>query len=245
MFFVKSHERREASCDQADELPRAHAAVRQRAAELPRPAAALRGVVARSTATSAAGRCTGCLRVKHITQDDAHVFVTRGPDPGGDGRDGRLRPVPLRPLRADRERRALDATRQQLGTDEQWDRAEAALVAALKRHGMDYFVSPGEGTFYGPKIDLHMTDVLGRSWQIGTIQLDDQMPARFGLDLHRAPTTRSTTGVRDPPCLLRLARTLHRDPDRALRRGVPLLARAGADPDHPGGRGPPRAGRAR
>jgi threonyl-tRNA synthetase len=68
-----------------------------------------------------------------------------------------------------------------LGTDEQWDRAEAALEAALKRHEMDYVVSPGEGTFYGPKIDLHMTDSIGRSWQMGTIQLDYQMPMRFGL----------------------------------------------------------------
>ena len=68
-----------------------------------------------------------------------------------------------------------------LGTDEQWDRAEGALEAALKRHEMDYVISPGEGTFYGPKIDLHMTDVLGRSWQMGTIQLDYQMPMQFGL----------------------------------------------------------------
>jgi len=68
-----------------------------------------------------------------------------------------------------------------LGTDEQWDRAEAALEAALKRHEIDYVVSPGEGTFYGPKIDLHMMDSLGRSWQMGTIQLDYQMPTRFGL----------------------------------------------------------------
>jgi len=51
----------------------------------------------------------------------------------------------------------------------------------LKRHGIEYAISPGEGTFYGPKIDLHMTDSLGRSWQMGTIQLDYQMPARFGL----------------------------------------------------------------
>ena len=53
--------------------------------------------------------------------------------------------------------------------------------AALERHGTSYFVGEGEGSFYGPKIDLHMTDVLGRSWQLGTIQLDAQMPARFGL----------------------------------------------------------------
>src|SRR4029078_2564072 len=68
-----------------------------------------------------------------------------------------------------------------LGTDEQWDRAEDALEAALKRHGLAYVISPGEGTFYGPKIDLHMTDVLGRSWQMGTIQVYYQMPVQFGL----------------------------------------------------------------
>jgi len=68
-----------------------------------------------------------------------------------------------------------------LGTDEQWDRAEGALEEALKRHELDYVISPGEGTFYGPKIDLHMTDSLGRSWQMGTIQLDYQMPVQFGL----------------------------------------------------------------
>src|SRR5204863_1106742 len=69
-----------------------------------------------------------------------------------------------------------------LGTDEQWDRAEGALEEALNRHEIEYTISPGEGTFYGPKIDLHMTDSLGRSWQMGTIQLDYQMPMRFGLE---------------------------------------------------------------
>jgi threonyl-tRNA synthetase len=67
------------------------------------------------------------------------------------------------------------------GTDEQWDEAEGALRKALERHGMRYVIGEGEGTFYGPKIDLHMTDVLGRSWQMGTIQYDMQMTARFGL----------------------------------------------------------------
>ncbi len=81
------------------------------------------------------------------------------------------------------EPRAELSTRpeKRLGSDEQWDRAEGALEEALKRHGMEYAISPGEGTFYGPKIDLHMTDSLGRSWQLGTIQLDYQMPVRFGL----------------------------------------------------------------
>jgi threonyl-tRNA synthetase len=67
-----------------------------------------------------------------------------------------------------------------LGTDEQWDRAEGALEAALRRHDFDYELGVGEGTFYGPKIDLHMSDSLGRSWQMGTIQLDSQQPERLG-----------------------------------------------------------------
>jgi len=81
------------------------------------------------------------------------------------------------------EPRAELSTRpeKRLGTEKQWDQAEAALEQALQRHGMEYVISPGEGTFYGPKIDLHMTDSLDRSWQMGTIQLDYQMPAGFGL----------------------------------------------------------------
>ena len=55
----------------------------------------------------------------------------------------------------------------------------------LKADGLDYVVNPGDGAFYGPKIDLHMTDSLGRSWQLGTVQLDYSMPERFELDLHR------------------------------------------------------------
>ena len=68
-----------------------------------------------------------------------------------------------------------------LGTDEQWDMTEAALEEALKLNEIPYEIAPGEGAFYGPKIDLHMEDALGRRWQMGTIQLDSQMPSRFGL----------------------------------------------------------------
>ena len=68
-----------------------------------------------------------------------------------------------------------------LGADDEWDFTEGKLVEALERHEIEYFVGEGEGSFYGPKIDLHATDSLGRSWQLGTIQLDAQMPARFGL----------------------------------------------------------------
>ena len=127
------------------------------------------------------GTLHGLLRVKHITQDDAHIFCTEEQIQGEIDAMidfvrylyDRFGLVPRAELSTRPERR--------LGTDEQWDRAEGALEEALRRHGMEYVVSPGEGTFYGPKIDLHMTDVLGRSWQMGTIQLDYQMPMRFGL----------------------------------------------------------------
>jgi threonyl-tRNA synthetase len=127
------------------------------------------------------GTLHGLLRVKHITQDDAHVFVTE--DQIQEEIHGMVEFArylyDLFGVTASAELSTRPEKR--LGTDEQWDRAEAALEAALKRHEMDYVVSPGEGTFYGPKIDLHMTDSLGRSWQMGTIQLDYQMPTRFGL----------------------------------------------------------------
>src|SRR5207247_4409626 len=83
----------------------------------------------------------------------------------------------------DVEPRVELSTRQddRLGTDEEWDTAEAALERALGSQGLEYAVNAGDGSFYGPKIDLHMTDSLGRSWQLGTVQLDLQMPKRFGL----------------------------------------------------------------
>ena len=63
-----------------------------------------------------------------------------------------------------------------------WDRAEAALEDVLKADGHEYTLNPGDGAFYGPKIDLHTTDSIGRSWQLGTVQLDYSMPERFGLE---------------------------------------------------------------
>ncbi len=81
------------------------------------------------------------------------------------------------------EPRAEFSTRpdDKLGGDEEWDFAEGEIQAALERNQIPYEIGEGEGSFYGPKIDLHVADVLGRSWQLGTIQLDRQMPARFGL----------------------------------------------------------------
>ena len=128
-----------------------------------------------------AGTLHGLTRVRYVTQDDAHIFCTKEQVPAEV--DAVIDYVRYLYGLFGMEPHAELSTRpdNRLGTDEQWDEAEAALRNALDRHGMRYVVAEGEGTFYGPKIDLHMTDVLGRSWQMGTIQYDMQMPARFGL----------------------------------------------------------------
>jgi threonyl-tRNA synthetase len=128
-----------------------------------------------------AGTLHGLLRVQHVTQDDAHMFVT--PDQIEEEIFGCLDYAAFLYDLFGMEARFELSTRpyNKLGTDEEWDFTEAALRNALERRGIEYTVNEGDGAFYGPKIDLHMTDVLGRSWQMGTIQLDSQMPARFGL----------------------------------------------------------------
>ncbi|HEY7381452.1 MAG TPA: threonine--tRNA ligase [Gaiella sp.] len=127
------------------------------------------------------GALHGLTRVRYVTQDDAHIFCTR--DQIDDELDGSLDYLRYLYGLFGIEPRAELSTRpdNKLGTDEEWDFTERKLVEALERHDVSYFVGEGEGSFYGPKIDLHATDALGRSWQLGTIQLDAQMPARFGL----------------------------------------------------------------
>ncbi|HWL32038.1 MAG TPA: threonine--tRNA ligase [Gaiellaceae bacterium] len=128
-----------------------------------------------------AGALHGLTRVRYVTQDDAHIFCTR--EQIESELDGTLDYLKFLYGLFGLEPRAELSTRpdNKLGADEEWDFTEGELVRALERHQIPYFVGEGEGSFYGPKIDLHMTDVLGRSWQLGTIQLDAQMPARFGL----------------------------------------------------------------
>jgi len=124
----------------------------------------------------------GLLRVRAFTQDDAHVYCTS--DQITDEVDGICRAIDELYSRFGFDDVRVElSTRpdKHIGTKEQWDRAEAALREALERQGRDHEVSPGEGTFYGPKIDFHITDALGRSWQCGTCQLDYQMPERFDL----------------------------------------------------------------
>ena len=127
------------------------------------------------------GTLHGLLRVRSITQDDAHVFCTEEQieqevvhclDFGFFIYD-QFGFAPRLELSTRPEKR--------VGSDDMWDRAEAALKRALENRGLDYDLNEGDGAFYGPKIDLHMTDAIGRSWQLGTVQLDYYMPERFEL----------------------------------------------------------------
>src|SRR5919197_269884 len=128
------------------------------------------------------GTLHGLLRVRSITQDDGHIFCTEDQIV-----DEAVRCLDFGFFLYDVfgfEPRLELSTRpeKRIGSDEMWDRAESALAAALERKGLGYELNEGEGTFYGPKLDLHMTDSIGRSWQLGTVQLDYSMPDRFELE---------------------------------------------------------------
>jgi threonyl-tRNA synthetase len=142
-----------------------------------------------------AGTLHGLLRVRHITQDDAHIFCSA--DQIEDEIFGCLDFAAGLYELFGLEARFELSTRpeKKLGTDEEWDFTEAALRNALDRREISYVVNEGDGAFYGPKIDLHMTDVLGRSWQMGTIQLDAQMPKNFGLTYMGADNVEHTPYV--------------------------------------------------
>jgi threonyl-tRNA synthetase len=125
------------------------------------------------------GTLHGLTRVRHVTQDDAHIFCTREQieDEIFGCLDYAKFIYDLFDLEAEFELSTRPENR--LGTDEEWDFTEGALKAALDRRGLVYDINEGDGAFYGPKIDLSMKDSLGRSWQMGTIQLDSQQPARL------------------------------------------------------------------
>ncbi|MFY9826940.1 MAG: threonine--tRNA ligase [Thermoanaerobaculia bacterium] len=128
------------------------------------------------------GVTNGLFRVRSFQQDDAHIFCTEEQIESEVlavtemilevyrtfGFDGARIELSTRPAK-------------RIGSDELWGRAEASLARALESRGIPYQVNPGDGAFYGPKIDFHVKDALGRSWQLGTVQLDYQMPQRFGL----------------------------------------------------------------
>ncbi len=169
----------------------------------------------------ASGTLHGLTRVREFVQDDAHLFVT----------EEQIEPEVRKLLQW--ISRAFSTFRlpfsyelstrpaQYLGEAAAWDRAEEILERILRDSGIDYKISPGEGAFYGPKIDIHQRDSLGRSWQTGTIQLDYQQPARFGLQ-YQGPDGQLHTPV-----------VVHRTILGSFERFLGLIL------EHTGGRLPP------
>ena len=146
------------------------------------------------------GSLHGLMRVRGFTQDDAHIFCTEYQIESevaafilmlqrvyaDFGFNDVLVKLSTRPLK-------------RVGTDETWDKAEAALAAALAQNGLEYELQPGEGAFYGPKVEFSLKDSLGRVWQCGTIQLDFNLPVRLGAEYVDEDNTRK------PPVMLHRA----------------------------------------
>ena len=128
------------------------------------------------------GQLHGLMRVRSFTQDDAHIFMT--PEQIRDEIKGVVALIDEVyslfgfPYHVELSTRPEDS----MGSDEDWEMATSALQGALDDLGLDYVINEGDGAFYGPKIDFHLVDCIGRTWQCGTIQLDFQLPQRFELE---------------------------------------------------------------
>ena len=127
------------------------------------------------------GALHGLMRVRCFTQDDAHIFML--PEQVKDEIVGVIDLVDYFYKQFGFNYHVELSTKPEkaMGTDEEWEMAIDALKEALEEKGMDYVNNEGDGAFYGPKIDFHLEDSIGRTWQCGTIQLDFQMPERFDL----------------------------------------------------------------
>jgi threonyl-tRNA synthetase len=127
------------------------------------------------------GALHGLMRVRCFTQDDAHIFMT--PEQIESEILGVMSLIDsfYKVFGFDYSLELSTRPKDSMGTDEQWEMATNALIHALKANGKPYEINEGDGAFYGPKIDFHLRDSLGRTWQCGTIQLDFQMPERFDL----------------------------------------------------------------
>jgi threonyl-tRNA synthetase len=127
------------------------------------------------------GALHGLMRVRCFTQDDAHIFMT--PDQIKDEVLGVIELIDdfYKVFGFNYHVELSTRPEKSMGTEEQWETATKALQEALNARNMDYRINEGDGAFYGPKIDFHLEDSIGRTWQCGTIQLDFQMPERFDL----------------------------------------------------------------
>ncbi|MBW1697040.1 MAG: threonine--tRNA ligase [Deltaproteobacteria bacterium] len=127
------------------------------------------------------GVLQGLFRVRAFHQDDAHLFMTPEQIQGEILDLLHLEARMYRTFGLDFHLELSTRPEKSIGTDEQWDQATEGLRSALNAYGREYKVNEGDGAFYGPKIDLHIKDALGRTWQCGTIQLDMSLPERFDL----------------------------------------------------------------
>jgi threonyl-tRNA synthetase len=136
------------------------------------------------------GVTAGLVRVRSFAQDDAHLFVT--PEQIGPEIDRELRLIKeMYDVFGFADVRIALSTRpeKRLGSDAMWDDAEKALEDALKKNHLDYYINPGEGAFYGPKLEFQVHDAIGRPWQLGTVQVDYALPQRFSLEYIGADNT--------------------------------------------------------
>jgi threonyl-tRNA synthetase len=127
------------------------------------------------------GTLHGLLRVRHFAQDDAHIFCTEEQIQQEVAGCLEFAFATYDVFGVDVRLELSTRPDERIGSDALWDHSEQALVNALESRNLPYDLNEGDGAFYGPKIDLHMTDSLGRSWQLGTVQLDYNFPERFEL----------------------------------------------------------------
>src|SRR5262249_3946366 len=125
----------------------------------------------------------GLARVRSFAQDDTHLFCTSEQIESEIDRELRLIKE-IYDTFGFAEVRIAHSTRpeKRLGDDAMWDKAEGALESALRKNGLEFHINPGEGAFYGPKLEFQVTDAIGRPWQLGTVQVDYQLPERFKLE---------------------------------------------------------------
>jgi threonyl-tRNA synthetase len=146
------------------------------------------------------GTLHGLTRVRTMAQDDAHIFCTSAQIAGEIDVNLRMVRDVYRALGFERlESKVATMPPKHLGTEELWRTSEAILGDALRRNGLDYEINPGEGAFYGPKIEIYVPDALKRRWQLATIQLDYNMPERFGL------TFTNAAGAEERPVMIHRA----------------------------------------
>jgi len=141
----------------------------------------------------ASGALHGLMRVRAFTQDDAHIFCTPEQVQAEASAFLELLYSVYRDFGFNEVMVELSTRpEKRIGSEEYWDRAEAALVASLEGAGIEYKLNPGDGAFYGPKIDFSLKDTIGRVWQCGTLQLDFNMPERLGAEYVTEDGSRQT-----------------------------------------------------